>query len=617
MSTAPHSGVLLRLRRSGHHADELTDGQLLECFVSHRDEAAFEAIVRRHGPMVLGVCHRILGNVQDAEDCFQATFFVLASKPNSIAPRSMIGNWLRGVAYRTSLKARSMNQKRLEKERIAATIPRLEAMEDCWQQLIPLLDSALQELPRKYSMPIVLCDLEGKTRKEAARQLGWAEGTVASRHARGRNLLAQRLTNRGLALTAATVATLLSRSAIGSCVSNPLLTATLRSASLFLVGQNVENAIPANVLGLTRGTLRTMSMTRLKIGMLFLFSVVAFGFGLFLLQPARAVTVDNVAARSNNEGDDKGSEPAKTPLKWLFEKDKPFYLKSTVTVTVASTEKAQPQDQKGVHIQTLYLLCTPIHRDGDTWTIRQRVEGIVLEWNNGGARRGIYTAFFQELGLTGSSPLRCDSIKEDRRNVFYGLYRELVGCEFTLVLDTKTMTVTKLEGQEQAKEKLLKTVPKASERVQSLLLDFLRRDSQMYLAQCTFASLPGVEKAIGDKWSRKSSLEVWGIKLEDNSTHTFVGKDQAAPLFDRISLRGSPTIHPKDNAIFTIDDKNLKTKSSGSVEYDGKIGRVVSAKKNLEVEATLTIVPTKEEVREIVKHTVTIESSDKSKLPQE
>jgi RNA polymerase sigma-70 factor (ECF subfamily) len=99
-----------------------TGGQLLDRFVQQRDEGSFEALVRLHGPMVLGVCRRVLHNDHDAEDAFQATFLVLAHKASIIMPREMVGNWLYGVAYRTSLKAKSMIAKRRSRERQVATM---------------------------------------------------------------------------------------------------------------------------------------------------------------------------------------------------------------------------------------------------------------------------------------------------------------------------------------------------------------------------------------------------------------------------------------------------------------------------------------------------------------
>ena len=181
MATTALGTVLHNLRRSllGHDEAGLTDGELLECFVTRRDEDAFAALMRRHGPMVLGVCRRVLQNEADAEDAFQATFFVLVRKAASIRPRGMVGNWLYGVAHSTALKATAMSTKRLVKEREAAARPRPSVTGETWQELQALLDQELKLLPDIYRAAIVLCDLEGKSIKEAARQSGCA----AQRHA--------------------------------------------------------------------------------------------------------------------------------------------------------------------------------------------------------------------------------------------------------------------------------------------------------------------------------------------------------------------------------------------------------------------------------------------------
>ncbi len=162
-----------------HDADGQTDGQLLSQFLARRDEIAFAALVRRHGPMVLGVCRRILGNAEDAEDAFQATFLVLVRKVASLASRAVLGDWLHGVARRTALNAKRVAARRRVKEKAMA---RSETQsEEVRDDRLALLDEALSRLPEKYRLAIVLCDLEGWTRREAADRLGWPEGTVAGR----------------------------------------------------------------------------------------------------------------------------------------------------------------------------------------------------------------------------------------------------------------------------------------------------------------------------------------------------------------------------------------------------------------------------------------------------
>src|SRR6516162_6902153 len=149
----------------------LGDGELLGCFVETRDQGAFSALVKRHGPMVWGVCRRLL-NHHDAEDAFQATFLVLVRKSRSIRPREMIGNWLFGVAHQTALQARRTTARRAAREVQVNVMSDAKATpQDQLQDVQPFLDRELGRLPGIYRAVIVLCDLEGRTRKEGARQL--------------------------------------------------------------------------------------------------------------------------------------------------------------------------------------------------------------------------------------------------------------------------------------------------------------------------------------------------------------------------------------------------------------------------------------------------------------
>ena len=174
MATGQLSGVIHHLRRAMLLRDGagLTDQQLLEDYTSRRDAAALAAIVQRHGPMVWGVCRRVLTNYHDAEDAFQATFLVLVRRAASIASPELLANWLYGVAHQTAIKARATVARRKMRERQVAEMPEQAGVEqDLWNDLQPLLDQELSRLPDKYRGVIVLCDLEGKTRKEAAGQL--------------------------------------------------------------------------------------------------------------------------------------------------------------------------------------------------------------------------------------------------------------------------------------------------------------------------------------------------------------------------------------------------------------------------------------------------------------
>jgi RNA polymerase sigma factor (sigma-70 family) len=278
MATGQMDGVLQHLRRAVllREGAGLTDGQLLGEFISRRDEAALAAVVRRHGPMVWGVCRRILRNHHDAEDAFQATFLVLVRKAASIVPREMVGNWLYGVARQTALKARATAAARKERERQVAEMPEPAVTEhDRWLDLQPLLDDELSRLPDKYRCVIVLCDLGGKTRKEAARQLGVPEGTVAGWLARARARLAKRLARHGLAVSGGALAAMLSPNVASAAVPTLVVSSTIKAASLFAAGQAATGVIAPTVAALTEGVLKTMLLNKLKVAVAVLLVVLA------------------------------------------------------------------------------------------------------------------------------------------------------------------------------------------------------------------------------------------------------------------------------------------------------------------------------------------------------
>jgi RNA polymerase sigma factor (sigma-70 family) len=181
---------------------EADDRRLLHQFALERDEAAFAALVRRHGPMVFSVCRRHLGNLHDAEDAFQATFLILSRKAATLRQPDLLANWLYGVAYRVATKARGRAEQRQAREKQLGTRSRADSYGDSpgWE-LRAVLDEELQRLPDKYRAPLVLCYLEGKTNAEAAHELGWPAGSMSSRLARGRALLRERLTHLGLVLS--------------------------------------------------------------------------------------------------------------------------------------------------------------------------------------------------------------------------------------------------------------------------------------------------------------------------------------------------------------------------------------------------------------------------------
>lgn len=246
---------------------KVTDGELLEQFVLRHDEAAFSALLDRHGPMVLGVCRRMLRNEADAEDAFQSTFLVLVRKAATIQPSYMVGNWLYGVAHSTALKAKAMSIRRTTKEHEAAQQPKMQIAANTWDRLQIVLDQELRALPDKYRSAIVLCDLEGKPLKEAARELGCPIGTVGTRVARGRALLSRRLTRHGFTLSASALALLLSQHAAMAAVPPTLARSTTRAAFAFLSGSATGGVVSAKVAALALAVMNSMVFQRIQVGL--------------------------------------------------------------------------------------------------------------------------------------------------------------------------------------------------------------------------------------------------------------------------------------------------------------------------------------------------------------
>ncbi len=262
-----------------------SDGQLLERFRSSREDAAFAALLKRHGSMVFGVCRRILGD-SDAEDAFQATFLVLAQSAPAIRKLQSVGSWLHGVARRLSWKARSQAAARKRREHAVSARHCFEARPNAGRELQELLDNELARLPDKYRLPLVHCYLEDETHDEAAAALGWPVGTVKSRLAKGRELLRAALCRRGLALSTAGLATWLVSLPVAEA-SPSLLQATTQSALLVLAGKAAlasQNAVALAELSKSSGGLA------LKPSVFFISgAILALGFAGFLWLRAQAI----------------------------------------------------------------------------------------------------------------------------------------------------------------------------------------------------------------------------------------------------------------------------------------------------------------------------------------
>jgi RNA polymerase sigma factor (sigma-70 family) len=284
-----------------------SDRHLLEQYLQG-DHQAFATLVDRHGPMVHGVCRRVLGNCHDAEDAAQAAFLVLLRQSHKIVHLESLGSWLHGVAYRVALKAQAAARRRKRVERQAAPADFAESHADAvWRELRPILDEEIARLPEKYRLPLVLCYLEGKTNAQAARQLQWPMGTVATRMAQARQRLRKRLTQRGASLAAATLFALETPKATSAaCRSLP-------------IGQGSKRA-----LALAKGVSRAMTLSKRSINFVAIvtITVLAIGAVLFLFSFVDAEGPKSAAGKESRRFQRGGEAtvlvPAATPSRREF-----------------------------------------------------------------------------------------------------------------------------------------------------------------------------------------------------------------------------------------------------------------------------------------------------------
>jgi RNA polymerase sigma factor (sigma-70 family) len=265
MVTSPLSMVIHQLLADvGPDASSRTDGELLAHFLHNRDADALAALVRRHAPMVWGVCCRLLRDHHDAEDTFQAAFLVLVRRAADV-PRQAVANWLYGVARQTAVRLRATTAKRHRRERQVVNMPEPTVPDVRDAEWLAVLDEELGRLPDHYRGVLVLCDLEGLTRKEAARQLGIPEGSVASRLARARSMLAKRLTRRGVMFSGGSVSAGLSAGSASAFAPPALVASTIKAARLFAAGKAATTTmISARVAALAEGVVRAMFLAKLK-----------------------------------------------------------------------------------------------------------------------------------------------------------------------------------------------------------------------------------------------------------------------------------------------------------------------------------------------------------------
>jgi RNA polymerase sigma factor (sigma-70 family) len=282
MATNDTNPLLRHLRRLTvtANAENASDYELVQSFVADRDDAAFTTLFRRHGPMVHGLCRRVLHNEQDADDAFQATFLVFARKARFLRSSDLLGSWLYGVAYRTALKARCTAARRRAHE---AAAPARVAAEPLAEMTIAevqgVVDQELAELPEKFRAPLVLCCLEGLARDEAARQLGWTVSVLKSRLEQARELLRQRLARRGLTLPAAMLALGTLATTLQAAVPPALAGATVKATLLVAAGAAAAPVVSTNVVLLAEAASKGTLLVKGKVAPALVLALVVLGVG--------------------------------------------------------------------------------------------------------------------------------------------------------------------------------------------------------------------------------------------------------------------------------------------------------------------------------------------------
>ncbi len=273
MSSSALAAGIRQLRRklAGQQPSQDSDEQLLQAFMNRREDSAFAALVRRHGPMVLHVCRRVLGHEQDAEDAFQATFLVLARNAAALRNKTSLASFLHGTAYRTAMKIRQSAARRRKYESQAPPRPSVNPADELsWGEIRTLLDEEIARLPEKYRSPFVLCCLENLSRAETAERTGLTERTVASRLAEARKRLTQRLRRRGVELTAVLAAGLIAQPA--SALSAGLMANTIKAALTIAASDSLSGIVSDSVAGLVEHSSPLWSLGKTKLALL-LFAV--------------------------------------------------------------------------------------------------------------------------------------------------------------------------------------------------------------------------------------------------------------------------------------------------------------------------------------------------------
>jgi RNA polymerase sigma factor (sigma-70 family) len=298
----------------------LGDATLLERFLARRDEVAFEELLARHGPVVLGICRRWLDDPRDIEDAFQATFLILIRKAAGLRDRNALSCWLYGVALRVVRRARANAMRRHIRERTLVCVPadRARTTEECIEdEALTIVDEEIRRLPENQQLAVILCLKEGYTHEAAARELGWPLGTVKSRIAAARQTLTRRLTRRGLAPSGA-MAMLHPGLTLGeptSAITSDLVRLTLETARESLANSSMPAAgTSATVAGLVREVLRIMLVTRIRSAALVLMALGTLAWAVPTLLSARPAGQEERTASRLQAAPVAAARPSQPPM---------------------------------------------------------------------------------------------------------------------------------------------------------------------------------------------------------------------------------------------------------------------------------------------------------------
>jgi RNA polymerase sigma factor (sigma-70 family) len=313
MATTTLSSFLRGLTR-GMAAETMrdqSDRELVERFLARQDEAVFEALVRRHGPMVYRVCWRVLQHSQDSEDVFQATFLLLAQKLRTVRNRDSLASWLHGVAHRVALKAKAQAAARRKHQRRAAVSEAVPPDEVTWKELRTVLDAELASLPESLRLPLILCYLEGRTQDEAAGQLGWSKSTLIRRLDQARAALGRRLTRRGMVWSAALSGVLLSDCVASAALPRGLVGSTVTAAMLVTAGGATTAVLSAKVAVLTEAMVNAMLTSKVQVVAAMFMLVGALSAGIWFLGTGEPVSQAQEPKQSSEDAKDKPKREVK------------------------------------------------------------------------------------------------------------------------------------------------------------------------------------------------------------------------------------------------------------------------------------------------------------------